>query len=202
MGNIIRYEDLLPFGSLYDGCLYLEGKIVIKGKPSASMECIKVSSLSYYKGESAPKISFSLTVDGQNKPLYLSHSYRMGKENESAMQSWRVPPAFLPDMAFSICIDVPKGTVLCVKNFAADNEADFYKWSACGPRYNAHLGFYGIAPNNTAPAFELAAACGFSSCICVPKWTKDNVLVCIHDDTINKTARDKDANKLEEPVLV
>ena len=44
------------------------------------------------------------------------------------------------------------------------------------------------------PAFELAGVCGFDSCITVPKVTKDGVFVCIHDDTINKRARDHSGN--------
>ena len=52
------------------------------------------------------------------------------------------------------------------------------------------------------PAFELAAACGFPSCIVVPKITADGKIVCIHDDTINRTARDKDGNAPSEPIYV
>jgi glycerophosphoryl diester phosphodiesterase len=51
-------------------------------------------------------------------------------------------------------------------------------------------------------AFELAAACGFPACIAVPKVTLDGELVCIHDDTINKTARDKDGNAPTEQIFV
>ena len=69
-------------------------------------------------------------------------------------------------------------------------------------RHNAHLGFWGIAPDNTMPAFELAAICGFPACIVVPKVTADGVIVCIHDDTINRTARDEYGNAPKEDMYV
>ena len=202
MGTIVVYKELLPFGKFVDNKLVFDGKVLIKKTAAESMQCIRVSSLAYYTGEVSPKISFSLTLEGQSNPLYQSHSYRIGKKDEKTLQSFRVPPMLSPKMTFSILIDIPEGTELYIENFCAEHEQSCCKWNSDGPRYNAHLGFWGIAPDNTMPAFELAAASGFSSCICVPKWTKDGVLVCIHDDTINKTARNKNGEKEEEPIYV
>ena len=203
MSRILGFEDIAKFGVMSaDGILTVSESFKLSKEADADMRCTRVMAYSSYVGEKAPKICFSLTVFGQEKPLYCSHSYRMGREGEYALQEWRTPPAFLPSLIYNIHIDVPEGTVLYIKNFTSAYEVDTKKWSGDGPRHNAHLGFFSMAPNNTMPAFELAAASGFSSCICVPKWTKDNVLVCIHDDTINKTARGKDGNKEEEPIYV
>ena len=157
--------------------------------------------LSSYSGNFAPKIQFSLTVSGQEKPFYESHTYRVGKKTEYTRREWRMPPAFLPNMTLTLHVEIPEGTELSVKAFGMS-----YDHPRCdltpGLRHNAHLGFWGLAPDNTMPAFELAAACGFPACIAVPKVTADGVLVCIHDDTINKTARDKDGNAPAEPIYV
>ena len=202
MGTIVAYKELLAFGEFVDNKLLLRGKVLIEKTAAESMQCIRVSSIGYYTGEVAPKISFLLTLEGQSKPLYQSHSYRIGKKDEKTLQSFRVPPMLSHNMTFGILIDIPEGTELYIENFCAEYEQSYCKWNGDGPRHNAHLGFWGIAPNNTMPAFELAAMCGFPACICVPKWTKDGVLVCIHDDTINKTARDSDGKKEEEPIYV
>jgi len=202
MGIIFSFEDLKPFGELCDGVLKITQNFVLTKRCDADMRTSKAMAYSLYVGEAAPKIHFSLTVEGQEKFLYHSHSYRLGKEGDYSLQEWRTPPVFLQNLILKVHVNIPEGTTLYIKNFTMAKEADVIRWNSDGPRHNAHLGFFCMAPNNTMPAFELAAASGFSSCICVPKWTKDNVLVCIHDDTINKTARNKDGLKEEEPIYV
>ena len=202
MSQIFSLMELAVFGETLGDALALSKSVVLEKKSGGDMRCAKAMSYCSYVGKEAPKICFSLTVEGQEKPLYRSHSYRLGREGDYSLQEWRTPPAFLPSLVLGVHVDIPEGTTLYVKNFTVAHDADTKKWDGDGPRHNAHLGFFSMAPNNTMVAFELAAASGFSSCICVPKWTKDNVLVCIHDDTINKTARDKDGNKEEEPICV
>ncbi len=63
----------------------------------------------------------------------------------------------------------------------------------CAIRHNAHLGFYGLCPNYTLPAFEFEAECHFATCIVVPKVSLDGVFgteidgytydVCTWDDS-------------------
>ena len=55
---------------------------------------------------------------------------------------------------------------------------------------------------DTIPSFLMAAKCGFDSCIVVPERTKDGESVCIHDDTVNRTARDCSGNPPEEALQV
>ena len=195
-------SSLFPFGRQLDGVLQIENSFSLICSAESGTNCTLVNSLSAYTGENAPKIRFAITVSGQTEPLYLSHDYRMGKSGEYSCQTWRVPPLFLPNMTLTVCINIPTGTVLSVKNFStsADSEP---KVQRSGIRHNAHLGFWGIAPDNTMPAFELAAICGFSACIAVPKVTKDGVFVCLHDDkAINRTARDSEGNAPDEPIAI
>ncbi len=53
----------------------------------------------------------------------------------------------------------------------------------------AHRGDSDDAPENTLPAFELAAENGYDTIECDVSWTKDDVPVILHDNTINRTAR-------------
>lgn len=53
----------------------------------------------------------------------------------------------------------------------------------------AHRGYSSTAPENTISAFEAAANNGFSTVECDVSWTKDEVPVILHDQTINRTAR-------------
>ena len=201
MSRYIDFHTLMQYGSVNDNVLEICESFSITVEGVVSAKCLEVDSLSCYHGNERPHIEFSLTAEGQNAPFYTSHSYSIGKEDEYTLQSWRVPPLFLPGMTLKINIDVPNGTTLKLRNFTTDHTASVCDWNG-GPRYNAHLGFWGLAPDNTMPAFELAAACGFPACIVVPKVTRDGILVCIHDDTINRTARDENGNAPSEPIYV
>ena len=53
----------------------------------------------------------------------------------------------------------------------------------------AHRGASIEAPENTLPAFILAAQKGYTTVECDISWTKDSVPVLLHDSTINRTAR-------------
>lgn len=201
MNGLITYNTLLPFGRVINDSLEISDSVSIAVEGSASLACPVITALSCYTGADAPHITFSLTAKGQAEPFYTSHIYNIGRKEEYTLQSWRVPPLFLQGMTMTVNIDVPQGTVLSVRQFATDHSIPSHEWNG-GLRHNAHLGFWGLAPDNTMPAFELAAACGFPACIVVPKVTADGVLVCIHDDTINRTARDANGNKPEEPIYV
>lgn len=52
----------------------------------------------------------------------------------------------------------------------------------------AHRGYSFMAPENTLPAYELAAKMGFKYVECDIVFTKDGVPVLIHDDTIDRTS--------------
>ncbi len=52
----------------------------------------------------------------------------------------------------------------------------------------AHRGYSFMAPENTLPAYELAAKMGFKYVECDILFTKDGVPVLIHDDTIDRTS--------------
>lgn len=198
---MFAFDDLLSFGKFSDGILEIENSFSVSYTSQKTTGCLIVNSMASYMGKDAPKVQFALQAEGQEVLFYESHFYRIGKASEYTRQAWRVPPLFLKGMTLTVNIRIPDGTVLYMKEFATSGDIGAKDW-CCGLRHNAHLGFWGLCPDNTMSAFELAAECHFRSCIVVPKVTLDGVLVCIHDNTINRTARDFNGNAPSEPIYV
>ena len=61
-----------------------------------------------------------------------------------------------------------------------------------------HRGWNWYAPENTLPAFIQSKEHGFEAAECDVHWTSDGVPVLLHDDTVNRTARNADGTELEE----
>jgi len=174
--------------------------VVLRLQHEHRANCIVFSLLSQYRGEQAPQIVFEIRGAG-SEPLYLSHEYIASTVGEPAWKQWRLPPLFHPQLECRILLRVPAGTELEVIRYDAHYE-DYTKYPDPAVKFDAHLGFWGVAPENTMPAFLLAAKCGFDSCIVNPRRTKDGVFVCIHDKTINRTGRDAAGNPPAEPMEV
>ena len=65
-----------------------------------------------------------------------------------------------------------------------------------------HRGFNTIAPENTLPAYKLSRQNGFSYVETDVSFTSDGVAVLLHDDTINRTARNADGTTISEPINI
>ena len=61
---------------------------------------------------------------------------------------------------------------------------------------------YGDAPENTLPAFIMSCKKGFEYVECDVALTSDGIPVLLHDDTINRTARNADGSQLSEDVNI
>ena len=57
-----------------------------------------------------------------------------------------------------------------------------------GILYDGHLGAIYVAPRNTIPSFELGKVAGYGVMITSINVTRDDVLVALHDDTIDATS--------------
>lgn len=201
MCGLLKFEDLLEFGTLADGVLRIDKTFEFEQKSGGQSLCLIVNALAKYEGK-VPHINFELYEASSENCLYKSLWYVIGNDKGFLHKSWRVPPMIWRDMSVKVIVKIPEGTTLYIKNFDADFGAPAQR-GLPGTRFNAHLGLTGYIPDNTMESFEMAAAVGYEFCIAVPKVTKDGVFVCIHDDTINRTGRDKDGNKLpEEPMYV
>ena len=201
MSGFLCFSDIAEFGSIADNTLIIDKDFEIERPSNGCSLCLIVNALAKFEGR-APHINFELYEASDEKRIYKSHWYIVGSNLAFERKSWRVPPMIFKDMRIKITVKVPSDTKLYIKNFDADFGAPAER-SLVGTRFNSHLGLIGYIPDNTLEAFTMAADVGYAACIVVPKVTKDGIFVCIHDDTINRTGRDKDGNELpEEPMYV
>ena len=68
--------------------------------------------------------------------------------------------------------------------------------------FRSHRGGVFYTPENTMPAFKAAFEAGFDQIETDPQYTKDGVIVLMHDGTINRTCRNADGTPIEKPVVV
>ena len=123
-----------------------------------------------YEGNAPPVFSFTLG------DIFTSLDYDFGGWGEFRRNQWRVPPFVDPAAQLTLSVTIPSGTTLHIRAFGCSSSAWRQSWTG-GIRLNAHLGFYGFAPENTLASAAYAAACGYPACIVVPKVTKDGELV-------------------------
>lgn len=65
-----------------------------------------------------------------------------------------------------------------------------------------HRGYNSIAPENTLPAYKLSKEKGFEWVETDVRWTSDGVPVLLHDETINRTARNADGTTIENDIYI
>lgn len=65
-----------------------------------------------------------------------------------------------------------------------------------------HRGYNFVAPENTLPAFKLSKQKGFPIVETDIDFTSDNVPVLLHDNTINRTARNSDGTEIESQISI
>lgn len=66
----------------------------------------------------------------------------------------------------------------------------------------AHRGYSCYSPENTLPACKLAKLCGINSIEVDVNFTLDNVPVILHDNTINRTARNVDGTSISQTINI
>lgn len=148
-------------------------------------------------GEAIPTAQVRLIDDG-GATLYYSPVYEIGKRSNFYRREWRIPPTIDRFDTVRISFMIPSGVRLRLKSIKAKANTR-YRESECGIRYHGHAGFPGYAPDNSAFGFQMAAEMGFASCITIPKFTKDGVGVCFHDDeTVRGILRYDDGSLIEE----
>ena len=65
-----------------------------------------------------------------------------------------------------------------------------------------HRGYCTVAPENTIPAYRLSCEHHFLKVECDVSFTSDNVAVLLHDETINRTARNPDGTAIGETINI
>lgn len=69
-------------------------------------------------------------------------------------------------------------------------------------KFQAHRGVTTEFPENTLPAFEAAARQGYDYIELDPTFTSDSICVVLHDETLNRTCRYSNGEKLEKDVKI
>ena len=195
MQPIFTPDALLPHGKAENGEICIKKSFTLTATAPVSEQMLLFRAETHHTGAPA-KIFFCLMQPGREKPLYQSHTYTL-----RGAQRIGIPPVLWESITLEVHVELPEGSTLFAKDFDVSHAEKVPKTDTV-MRYNAHLGFLGMAPENTLIAFRLAALCGFQACICVPKVTHDGVLVCTHDTTINHAARYEDGRELERDIYV
>ncbi len=68
--------------------------------------------------------------------------------------------------------------------------------------YQAHKGVSSDYPENTMRAYRAAVREGYGIIECDPKYTKDGVIVLLHDRTVNRTGRNPDGSAISEETKI
>ena len=195
MNAVFGLQDLSLYGCEQDGGIQASKSFLLQAPATVSEQILLFRAETSGKGASA-KTFFRLMLAGREKPLYQSHTYTLG-----GTQCIGLPPVLWEGITLEWHVEIPEGSTLLFKSLDLSHAQKMPKTHTV-MRYNAHLGFLGMAPENTMISFRLAALCGFRHCICVPKVTRDGVLVCTHDETINHAARYADGRELERDIYV
>ena len=68
--------------------------------------------------------------------------------------------------------------------------------------FRSHRGGTYYTPENTMPAFRAALKAGFEQIETDPQFTRDGVIVLMHDSAINRTCRNADGSRIERELRV
>lgn len=92
----------------------------------------------------------------------------------------RIPPCTNVD-AITLHLTIPSATQLYIKGFSIRQDVSKISWNG-GFRFDSHLGYQTMAPENTIPAYEYAAMMGYPACIVNPISSSDGILMCYHEN--------------------
>ena len=124
--------------------------------------------------------SIRFYIRNKNETLWTSILFIFEKSDDFTTHQWRIPP--IPE-GYYLDIDFinPITNSLFVEEFSIRQSETKSLWNG-GVRLDAHLGFQSYAPENTIPAFEYAAMCGYPACIVTPIASADGTLYCYHEN--------------------
>lgn len=91
---------------------------------------------------------------------------------------------------------------LAYYDYGVKRTKERYDFDHIGIKSINHRGFNNIAPENTLPAYRLSKQKGFDFVECDIGLTSDGVPVLLHDDTINRTARNADGSAISGSVNI
>lgn len=141
-----------------------------------------------------------IVVTGDNTYRHIRIDfYNSGNDDYSEI---RIPPLEVGrNTYYNIQVALPTGSYIDYLEFAEESTLH-RRATYSGIDVNAHLGFTSLSPENTMPGFIAAYQSGYDAIICNPKLTHDDIWVCCHDATINRTARNDDGTNIESTITI
>lgn len=157
-----------------DGALSENLDVVMKGSKIFSGNFIFSTFAKYETIGDAPAVQIRL-IDKNGHTLYYSPVYEIGHRREYYRREWRVPGAFDRYDTVRVSFIIPDGARLFLRDLRIKHDYGFRERNI-GIRYHGHGGC------TIALGFQITAELGYTSCITIPKFTKDGVAICLHDD--------------------
>lgn len=164
---------LAPF--LEDGALTKSIDLTVKGKKECIDAFIFSSTAKYESAGNAIAAAQIRIIDDAGACLYYSPVYEIGHKREFYKREWRIPPTLDRYDTVRLSLLIPEGVKLYFRDLRIRHNYG-YRERDIGIRYHGHGGA------RSALGFQMTAELGFTSCITIPKFTKDNIPVCLHDD--------------------
>lgn len=174
--DVLSVATLSPFAN-EDGSFTRSFSVDLKGS-ELTEEFFIVSSVARYESENGefPAAQVRI-VNDDDETIYYSPVYEIGYLGQIYRREWRVAPTVGPYTTVKLSFIIPEGVRLHIQSIKIKHNYG-YRERDIGIRYHGHGGFV------NALGMQLTAEAGFTSCITVPKFTKDGIGVCVHDDTV------------------
>lgn len=175
-----------------NGCFQNSFDVTLTGKEQFE-EVSVISTTAKYESDSdrIPAVQIRI-IDNQGDTLYYTPVYEIGSKREFRRREWRLPPTCNRYNIVRVSFIIPEGVRLFLREIRVKHN---YGWRGpdFGIRYHGHGGA------TSEFGFQMTAEVGFTSCITIPKFTKDGIGVCFHDDvSVIQEARFDDGSFIEE----
>lgn len=137
-------------------------------------------------------------IDADGKTLYYAPVYEIGSKVDYRRREWRIPPTIDRYDTVRISFIIPDGVQLILRDIRVKRNSRM-RAEDIGVRYHGHAAFPGYGPGNSLFGFHMTAEIGYASVITIPKFTKDGVGVCFHDDdSVRRTMLRDDGSIINE----
>ncbi len=172
------------------GCFTRSFSVEFKGS-EITEDFFIISSMAKYESENGdiPAVQVRI-VNNEDKTIYYSPVYEIGYLNQTFRREWRIAPTVAHYTTVKLLFIIPEGVRLYIQSIKLKHNYG-YRERDISIRYHGHGGFV------NALGMQLTAEAGFTSCITVPKFTKDGIGVCMHDDTVRTELTMNDGKRIE-----
>ncbi len=169
------YIDELACFADSDG--YFKKRFAVTVKNRRFKEINILSTFAKYESDSGeiPAVQLRI-INSEGRAIYFSPVYEIGSKIQYYRREWRIPPILDGFDTVRLEFIIPDGVRLELRDLFLKHNYSSYREKDIGIRYHGHGGC------TTALGMQLTAELGFTSCITIPKFTKDGVAVCLHDD--------------------